>query len=101
LERREESLVHFIGTVQSQTVDTVIRDEVGDPTLECAQHIRVLCSQIRKGDGIISFPAHLDARSVAVVNEAEGMIIRFLPRVSTAYTLDREIQTELKGVKTL
>jgi hypothetical protein len=48
LERREESSVDLPGTVNSQTVDAVIRHEVGDPALPDVKYIGVFSSEVRK-----------------------------------------------------
>ena len=78
LERREEGRIDFPSAVDSQAIDAVIRHETGDPALPHIQHISIFGPHIREGDGVISFPADLDAVGVIVVNETEGVKVRFL-----------------------
>jgi hypothetical protein len=72
----------LLGTVDSQAIDTIRGDEIGDPGLERVQHICILSPQIRKRDDIVSFPADQDASCIAIINEAEGMEVGFLVHIS-------------------
>lgn len=82
MERREKRIVNLLGTVNSQPINAVSRDEIRDPSLEGAEYIRIFSSQIRERDGVISFPADFDASGIIVINKTKRVVIRFLAQIS-------------------
>lgn len=78
LEWREECIVDLLSTVNSQSIDAVCRHQACNPRFPDTQYIRIFSTEIWKGNNIVSFPANLDACSIAVVNETERVVIRFL-----------------------
>ena len=82
LKGREESIVNLLSTINSQPVNTVLRDEARNPSLERAQNICIFSPQIRERDGVVSFPTYFDTGSIVVINEAERVVVRLLAGVS-------------------
>ena len=78
LERREECLVNLLSTIDSQAVNSVSGNQRRNPTFPNTQHIRVLGAEIRERDRVVTFPTDLDTRGVAVINEAERMVVGLL-----------------------
>jgi len=77
-ERREESTIDLLSTVNSQSINAIRRDQVCNPSLESAQHIGIFRPQVWERDGVISFPADFDTSCIVVVDETERMEVRFL-----------------------